>query len=79
VIELKGESVMNNDSNNADNGQTDMPTEIAGQATVDSAPSERSSSDGENGLDANAEGGVHLPGPLFEIDAPVKPGADQPA
>ncbi|HEX8552225.1 MAG TPA: hypothetical protein VF681_11805 [Abditibacteriaceae bacterium] len=51
-----------------ENGATSADTEIAGQATVDSQPSERSSDDGENGLDADAENGVHLPGPLINID-----------
>jgi hypothetical protein len=59
-------------------GQTDMATEIAGEATVESAPAERDSSDGENGIDANAESGAQLPGSVHEIDAP--PGsANSPA
>lgn len=56
-------------------GQTDTAAEIAGEATVESAPAERDSSDGENGLDENAEGGVRLPGPAYEIDAPPNGGS----
>jgi hypothetical protein len=44
-----------------------LASEIAGIATVDSAPSERNSRDALNGLDADANG-VHLPGPLVDLD-----------
>lgn len=47
-----------------------LAAEIAGQATVDSAPSERDSRDTLNGLDADAPDGVHLPGPLVDLDNP---------
>ena len=50
-------------------GATDNATEIAGQATVDSPPAELDSADAENGLDATDENGVHLPGPVVDLDA----------
>jgi hypothetical protein len=55
-------------------GQTDVNTEIAGQATVDSAPSERESDAGENGLDADGDNTVTFPGPTYNLDATPAPG-----
>jgi hypothetical protein len=70
---VSGGFIMNNSipgsgDSAAESGATSESTEIAGQATVDSAPSERTSRDGENGLDADAEDGIHLPGPFVNID-----------
>jgi hypothetical protein len=59
-----------NQSGQSGDGQADMPTEIAGEATVESAPTERDSSDGENGLSEDDGNGIQLPGPAHEIDAP---------
>ena len=50
-------------------GQTDAVTELAGEATVDSPPSERDSEDGENGLEADVRDALTLPGPTYVIDA----------
>ena len=50
-------------------------TEIAGEATVESAPAERDSSELENGLEANEENGIELPGPVHQIDVPPTPDA----
>ena len=53
-------------------GETQRSTEIAGEATVESSPAERDSSDGENGLENNDENSIQFPGPVHEIDAPLE-------
>lgn len=58
---------LNNSLNNT-NGQPDAASELAGQATVDSHPSERDSDAGENGVEADADEAITFPGPTFNID-----------
>ena len=48
-------------------GQTDDVTEIAGEPSEDSPPSERDSEDAENGLEADNDA-VSFPGPTYKID-----------
>lgn len=61
--------------NNSDpRAETERSTEIAGEATVESAPAERDSSDGEEGLTDNIQNSVQLPDPVHQID--IAPGSD---